>query len=159
MKNDEIPHETLFKLLFQFLRITKKFNELEKISIDLENNEKLYPSEFHIIEALGNNRANNVTQLSYNFQITKGAVSQVANKLYYKGFINKERNKNFGKEIILSLTPKGINAFGILNKRHEKMAKEFTTYLESFKSEEIDSFVQILCKIEEYIDIFLKDKI
>ena len=35
MNNNEITHETLFKLLIQFLRTTKKFNELEKMSIDL----------------------------------------------------------------------------------------------------------------------------
>lgn len=159
MNNNEITHETLFKLLIQFLRTTKKFNELEKMSIDLGDGEKLYPSEFHIIEALGNNRGNNVTELSHSFQITKGAVSQVVNKLHDKGFVNKERNKDYGKEVILSLTPKGQNTFMILNKQHEKMGKEFISYLGNFKSEEIDSFIQILNKIEEYIDAFLRDEI
>lgn len=159
MKSNEITHETLHKILIQFLRTTKKFNEFEKMSIEIGNNEKLFPSEIHIIEAIGSNRANKVTELSHIFHITKGAVSQVVNKLNNKGFIHKERNKDFGKEIILSLTPKGQSVFEILNKNHEIMAEEFISYLGNFKSEEIDSFIQILGKIEEYIDAFLKDEV
>lgn len=159
MKDEEISHETLHIILIQFLRTTKKFNEFEKMSIELENNERLYPSEFHIIEAVGNNRANKVTELSQKFHITKGAVSQVVNKLHDKGFINKERNKDFGKEIVLSLSEKGQRAFEIQNKMHKKMEKEFVSYLESFSPEQINSFVQILAKIEDYIDAFLKDEL
>ena len=159
MKTDVITHETLHKLLIQFLRTTKKFNEFEKLSIDIGNNEKLFPSEIHVIEAIGSKRANKVTELSYIFHITKGAISQVVNKLQSKGFIHKERNKDFGKEIILSLTPKGEDVFKIISKQHELMAEEFINYLGNFKVEEIDYFVLILSKIEEYIDAFLKDEI
>lgn len=159
MKSNEITHETLHKILIQFLRTTKKFNEFEKMSINIGNGEKLYPSEIHVIEAIGSNRANKVTELSHIFHITKGAISQVVNKLHDKEFIYKERNKDFGKEIILSLTPKGDNVFKIISKRHEIMAGEFISYLGNFNAEEIDSFVLILGKIEEYIDAFLKDEI
>jgi DNA-binding MarR family transcriptional regulator len=159
MKSNEITHETLHKILIQFLRTTKKFNEFEKMSIDIGNGEKLFPSEIHVIEAIGGNRANKVTQLSYLLHVTKGAISQVVNKLHDKGFIHKERNKDFGKEIILSLTPKGENVFKIMDKQHEIMAEEFISYLDEFKVEEIDSFVLILGKIEEYIDAFLNDEV
>lgn len=159
MKQDKITPETLHGLLIQFIRTTKKFNEFEKMSIELANSEKLYPSELHIIGAIGRNQANKVTELSYMFHITKGAVSQVVNKLHNKGFVTKQRNKDFGKEIILSLTPKGQEAFEIQNELHEKLKNEFIEYLSTFSPEQIDSFIQIMSKIEDYIDAFLKDKI
>lgn len=158
MKPDEITHETMFKMMVQFLRITKKFNELEKMSIDVGIGEKLYPSEFHVIVAVGSRYENTVTGLSKRLEITKGAVSQVVNKLQDKGFINKERNKDYGKEIILSLTEKGQNAFKIQDDSHKKMEEEFINHLKMFTPEQIDSFLQILPKIEEYIDTFLKNK-
>ncbi|HEX7468801.1 MAG TPA: hypothetical protein VF324_09490, partial [Methanobacterium sp.] len=77
MKNNEIASEALFKIMVLFLRITKKFHELEKVSIDIGDGEKLYPSELHVIEAVGNGYGNKVTVLSEKFGITKGAVSQV----------------------------------------------------------------------------------
>jgi len=158
MKPDEITHETIFELMIQFIRITKKFNELEKMAIDVGIGEKLYPSEFHVIVAVGSGYENTVTGLSRKLDITKGAVSQVVNKLHEKGFVNKERNKDYGKEIILSLTEKGQNAFKIQEDFHRKMEVEFINHLEAVTPEQIDSFLLILPKIEEYIDTFLRNK-
>ena len=152
---DEIETEKLQKILVQFIRTTKKFNEFEKVPIELESGERLYPSELHIIEAIGNHRANKVTDLSQKFHITKGAISQVVNKLYDLGFVHKERNKDFGKEILLSLTQKGLDAFEIQNRMHKSMEDEFINYLGNFSPNEIDSFIQILLKIERYLDKFL----
>ena len=158
MKPDEITHETIFKIMIQFIRITKKFNELEKMSIDVGIGEKLYPSEFHVIVAVGSGYENTVTGLSKRLEITKGAVSQVVNKLHEKGFVNKERNKDYGKEIILSLTEKGQNAFKIQDEFHKEMETEFIQRLENVTPEQMDSFLQILPKIEDFIDIFLRNK-
>lgn len=158
MKPDQITHETIFKLMIQFIRITKKFNELEKMAIDVGIGEKLYPSEFHVIVAVGSGYENTVTALSKRFGITKGAVSQVVNKLHEKGFVSKERNKDYGKEIILSLTEKGRNAFEVQENFHKKMESEFIKHLETITPEQMDSFLQILPKIEEYIDTFLRDE-
>lgn len=158
MKPDEITHEIIFKLMIQFIRITKKFNELEKMSVDVGNGEKLYPSEFHVIVAIGSNYEKTVTELSKKFEITKGAVSQVVNKLHEKGFVNKERNEDYGKEIILSLTPKGWIAFEIRDELHKKMETEFIKHLETINPEQMDSFLLILDRIEEYINTFLRNK-
>ena len=158
MRSDQINHETIFQLMVHFQRITKKFNELEKMSIDVGDGEKLYPSEFHVIVAVGSGYENTVTGLSKRLEITKGAVSQVVNKLHEKGFLNKERNKDYGKEIILSLTEKGQNAFKVRDDFHQKMEKEFINHLEMFTPEQIESLLQVLPKIEEYIDTFLKNK-
>lgn len=159
MKSNEITQETLCKILVQFMRIKKKFDKLEHVSIDIGDGEKLFPSELHVIDAIGNNNTSTVTEISRKFGITKGAVSQVVNKLLEKGFINKERNKVYGKEIILSLTEKGWKAFKIMDKFHRKMEKDFVNHLETFTPEEIDSFLEIMGKIEEHIDTFLKYEI
>jgi len=125
LKTDEVTHGTIFEILTLFIRINKKFNRIESQSIEVTDEVKLYPSELHIIEAIGYNYAVNVTSLSRKFGITKGAVSQVVNKLFDKGFVGKERNRDYGKEIILSLTEKGWMAFDILGKFHDRMEKEF----------------------------------
>jgi len=156
---NEITRETLFKILAQFIRIKKKFDKIERMQVDIGDGEKLYPSEIHVIVAIGNNQGKTVTEISKKFGITKGAISQVVNKLLEKGFINKERNKAYGKEIILSLTKKGQKAFKIQDKFHQKMEIEFINHLETFTPQEIDSFMEIMAQIEEYIDTFLKDEL
>lgn len=156
MKTNIINQETIFEILIQLIRISKKFNEIENLNIDIGNGEKLYPSEIHIIVAVGNNKGKTVTELSKIFGITKGAVSQVVNKLALKDFINKERNKEYGKEIILSLTDKGHKAFEIQNEFHKNMEIEFIKYLENYTSDEITAYLEIMGKIEEYVDEFFK---
>ena len=158
MKPDEINHETIFRIMVHFQRITKKFNELEKMSIDVGNGEKLYPSEFHVVVAVGKGYENTVTGLSKRFQITKGAVSQAVNKLHEKGFLSKERNKKYGKEIILALTEKGQNAFEIQDNFHSKMKEEFVNHLDDVAPEQLDSLLIILAKIENYVDMFLREE-
>ena len=156
MESMDYTHETTFKMMILFIRITKKFNELEKLSIDMGNGEKLYPSELHVIDAIGNNYGNNVTELSKKFKITKGAVSQVVNKLFKKEYLKKERKKGYAKEVVLSLTEKGWNAFKIQEDMYKKMEEEFFKYLGTLESEKIDSFNEIMGKIEEAIDTFLR---
>ena len=159
MKTDEINHETIYEILTLFIRINKKFDQIENHAIDIGGGIKLYPSELHVIEAIGNNYANNVTKLSVRFGITKGAVSQVVNKLFEKDLVSKERNRDYGKEIILSLTEQGWTAFDIQNEFHKKMAHEFIKYLDTFTPGQIDSFLEIMSKIEDYVETFLRNDV
>jgi DNA-binding MarR family transcriptional regulator len=155
MKNKDIMRETTVEMLLLFIRINKKFQELEKMSIDIGSGEKLYPSELHILDAVGNDYGNNVTDLSIKFGITKGAVSQVVNKLYNKDFLKKERKTGYGKEVVLSLSEKGLKAFKIQDDLHKKMDDEFFNYLGTLEPDKIVSFIEIMGKIEEVIDRFL----
>jgi len=155
MKKSELSHEKTIELMVSFIRITKKFNELEKVSIDMGDGEKLFPSELHILDSIGNNYGNSVTELSKSFEITKGAVSQVVNKLFEKGYINKDKKPGHVKEIILTPSEKGWKAFKILDDVHRNMENEFFKYLYTVESEKINSFIEIMDRIEDFIDTFL----
>jgi DNA-binding MarR family transcriptional regulator len=158
MDEKKISHEKTLEIMVTFIRITKKFNELEKFSIDMGDGERLYPSELHILDAIGNDYGNSVTELSKKFGITKGAVSQVVNKLFEKGYLKKEREDGYAKEIKLSPSEKGWKAFKILDEIHKKMEDEFFKYLGDVKSEKLVSFTEIMEKIEEFIDTFLSQE-
>ncbi len=159
MENTEINHEVTFKIMVLILRITKKFNELEKMSIDIGSEEKLYPSELHVIDSVANNYGNSVTEMSKKFGITKGAVSQVVNKLFDKGFLKKDKKPGNTKEIVLSLTEKGWKAFNIMDEVHKQMEEEFFGYMDGIEEEKLESFIEIMGKIEEFIDTFLKHEL
>ena len=156
MSSPEITHEKIIEIFMQLMRIGKLFNDIENFTIIMDQGEKLYPSEIHVIAAVGNGLANQVTILSQKFGITKGAVSQVVNKLSNKGYLKK---KSLGKEIILSLTPKGQMVFDIQDKLHKKVETNFVEYLDNLSPEEIDSFLNIIGKIEDIIVSFLSEEL
>lgn len=49
-------------------------------------------------------------------------------------------------------------AFEIQVKYHQKMEFDFIKYLEDFTPDQIDSFMEIMGKVEDYVDTFLRNE-
>lgn len=141
-------------LMSHFIKISYKLTELEKIPIDFGAGEVLYPSEIHTIDAIGN-KVDTVTAISNKFGITKGAVSQVIVKLNKKGYINKIRNEVYSKEIILSLTDKGLKAYKIHKKWHKIMDTGMSDLINSYSDEWVNVFQDLLVQFEKQIDRYM----
>lgn len=142
-------------LIHLFLRLGTKFVELEKKAVDLGTGEKLYPTELHIIDAIGSGNGNTVTELCEYFDVTKGAVSQSLSRLERKGHIEKRRNKNYSKEKIISLTPKGIEVFTAHQALHKKMNSEIAKSLNRYSESEIALLKEYLILSERNIQKFI----
>jgi len=136
------------------IRLMNKFNKLIKQPHDFGINDLLYPMEIHTIDTIGKNQGKTVTELCNLFGITKGAVSQVIGKLYCKGYVNKIRNKDFGKEKLLSLTSKGYSAFKAHTKFHNAMDKSILHKSGNISLRQIEQFKKVIEKIEVHIDMY-----
>jgi DNA-binding MarR family transcriptional regulator len=149
-----MKNETTYNITNQLINITCKLNELEKIPIDFGTDELLYPSEIHTIDAVGD-QFDTVTAISNKFGITKGAVSQIIIKLNKKGYIQKSRNEAYSKEIILSLTDKGLKAYTAHKKLHEIMDAGFTKLINNFPDEWLQTFRDMLTQLEKQVDKYM----
>ncbi|ADZ10150.1 regulatory protein MarR [Methanobacterium lacus] len=146
------------KMMMQFIRMNKKFQKFEKNPIEFGDGQKLYPSEIHILDAVGSGVANNVTVLSQKFGITKGAVSQVVNKLHEKQLIKKEKIEGNAKEVKLTLTSHGRNAFKIQDELHKNFENEFFNYFKNLEQDKVDSYLEIMDTIDLFMDKVLNDQ-
>ncbi|MTK63496.1 MAG: MarR family transcriptional regulator [Methanobacterium sp.] len=146
------------EMMMYFIRVNKKFQKFEKNPIEFGEGKKLYPSEIHILDAVGNGVGNNVTVLSQKFGITKGAVSQVVNKLHEKNLIKKEKMDGNAKEVKLTLTRHGRNAFKIQDDLHKNFENEFFNYFKNLEQYKVDSFFEIMDRIDLFMDKFLNDQ-
>ena len=144
--------QTVVEVMMQFYRVVNKINELEKMPYDFGVGEKLYPSEIHTIQAIGNNSGINVTELAKKLGITKGGVSQMVSKLKKRGFINKVRHMENDKEVLLILTQKGRQAYEGHEKFHNEMYMDFMQYMSDISPEQIDMFRNILEKVDFYVN-------
>jgi DNA-binding MarR family transcriptional regulator len=142
----------LHDIIIQFTRIMNKFNELEKEPVDFGTGEKLFPSEIHTVQAIGAKPGITTTEISSMFGITKGAVSQVTAKLHRRGYLHKERNREYGKEIFLTLTEKGGIAYRNHELFHKKMAADISKFADSFPPKDIQQFSRILEQLEVQIE-------
>ncbi len=149
-----MKEKKISSLMNHFIKISYKLTELEKIPIDFGAGEVLYPSEIHTIDAIGD-KVDTVTAISNKFGITKGAVSQVILKLNKKGYIKKVRNEVYSKEIILSLTDKGLKAYKTHKKWHKTMDSEMSELISSYSDEWVCIFQDLLVQFEKQIDRYM----
>ena len=136
-------------------KIKNKLNKLEKKSVDFGTGEKLYASELHTIEAIGEKYGNTVTELCNLFGTTKGAVSQIISKLEKKQLISKKRNTDYAKEINISLTEKGWVIFKSHKKLHKIMDVEFLSFMKTIPEDQLKTFLSILKNMEKYVGEFM----
>ncbi len=136
-------------------RLANRYFILARATVDFGTGEKLTASEIHSIEAVGNNKGITVSKLSVILGITKGAVSQMIGKLERKGYVSKARPTDSWKELELSLTVKGEKAFRGHVAFHRKMESAMLEEIEKYSSQEIESHLELMKKIEGQIDRYI----
>ncbi|WP_410508787.1 MarR family transcriptional regulator [Methanosarcina hadiensis] len=134
------------------IRILNKAYALEKKPVDIGHGVLLYPSEFHLIEAVGKNPAENMTSIAYRLGVTKGAISQMVKKLEKKGLVEKVRTPENKKEITLKLTEFGKEAFEWHRSLHELMEAGIRRELEKMSDTEIEAFLRVYGHLEGMLD-------
>lgn len=139
------------------IRLVNKYNRLDSKALDFGTGDLLYPSEIHIIEAIGKNHGNTVNEICQKFGVTKGAISQIVYKLSKKGLVTKKRKPDFYKEIMLSLTAKGRKAFKGHENLHKLMDEDLYKNMSHFDKDKIENFEVVLriieSRIEKYIEL------
>ncbi len=138
----------------KFIRVLNKFYELEKARFDFGTEQLLSPSEIHTVVAIGKNKDINVTGLSKQQGITKGAVSQMLSKLEKKGLVQREKKGDSAREVVVSLTDKGQQAFEGHERFHYEM---YVDFIQAFSIEEFAVLDKLTDKLEFFVDTYIKE--
>lgn len=138
-----------------FTRLFLKYDSLEKTPIDLGGGEKLTAAQVHTIEAVGKGFGETVTGLSEYFKITKGAVSQVVNKLHDGGYLLKIKRAGNDKEILLELTDKGKQIFDMHEQANQATLTMLEKLAEKYSEQEIKAFLAVLGDVDQIISQYL----
>ena len=148
-------HKAFINFAETFNRIINKFASIEKKPRDFGTGDLLYPSEIHNIEIIGRNPGINVTNLAKKMGVTKGAVSQIVNKLERKNLVGKFRDSSNEKEVMLKLQKKGELAFNGHEDFHSKFYSEIMEEVDDMTPEQIIFFQNILGKIDKYLSTYM----
>ncbi len=119
-----------------FERIIGKITENHRKPRDYGIGEVLYPSEIQTILLIGQNPGISVTELADKNGVTKGAVSQLLNRLDAKELIIRNEDPRNLSRINLDLTPRGKKAFKSYRNRHRKNDLVILKFLESLNEKE-----------------------
>jgi DNA-binding MarR family transcriptional regulator len=136
----------------RLLRVFNKFLENQKRPRRYGLEELLYPAEMHLITLIGSFPEAGVTELARKGGVTKGAVSQTAQKLAQKGLITKEEDPENGTRVIFRLTNKGKVAFYSHERMHEETDRKLFAFLRKLRSAEFKLLVRFLDLLEQGIE-------
>ena len=104
--------EKLYGTLNELL--VKLFNDILQIEEHSLKNEKfndLSITEIHVIEAIGLNQERNMSSVARDLDITIGTLTIAINNLLRKGYVNRTRSEEDRRIVLISLTPKGKEAY------------------------------------------------
>jgi DNA-binding MarR family transcriptional regulator len=149
-------NQILNDMIEQTLRLINKYNSLEKKLYNFGIDELLTPAEIHTIDCIGRNSGINVTNLAEKLGVTKGAVSQMVNKLKKRDLVTKLKDSENDKDVILLLSKKGKITFDGHIKFHMDMYNDIKRLIENISINEINSFMEIINKVEFYLDGYKK---
>ena len=145
--------EQLMQLIQGFVRIMNKFNAGEKKPLDYGKDiGLLYRAEVHTIEAIGDNPGINVTELALYLGVTKGAISQVIDKLVKKGLVDKSMPSPGVNEVALNLTEKGTLVHVKHKEYHTGMYKKITRLMADCSADQLEFLANLQNVIEDFLD-------
>ena len=110
---------------------------------------ELYPSEVHAIECIATNSTVNLTELSRQLGVTRGAVSKSVAKMEKMGLMRRYKYVSNQKEVYLHLTELGVQAYEGHKRYHESMDRAMKAYGDQLAE---DAQQEILRFLQAYLE-------
>lgn len=133
-------------------RIFNKYNAKTREPRDYGLPEKIYSSEIHMLETIGEHDGVTGTELAALLGITKGAVSQTTGKLLKKGLIEKKLDAERQQMILIRPTELGWNIIREHRKFHEEMLSRINAALDGASKQTLKTIDNLLDAIDTSLD-------
>lgn len=136
----------------KFYILVSKFNQKSKKPKYYGTEDLLYPAEVHLIEIIGAHKRITTTEIAKTLGITKGAVSQVTNKLIAKDLIVKEVSPIKANEVFIYLTKNGEKVFLYHREMHRGMSEKVNAELATLSPESRQALENIFNFLEDSLN-------
>jgi DNA-binding MarR family transcriptional regulator len=140
------------ELFDSLLRLVNKYNALGKHPMTYGTQHKFYHSERHMLDIVGDDPGLNITEFAKAAGITKGAISQVVDKLEKKGALKRFKSDDNNKEIKLKLTHRGEQIYAHHQSVNEESINALWRELKKHPEDKIEFLTQMFRWFEQYLD-------
>lgn len=131
------------------VNLFKNILNIEEKSLRLRGVKGVSMTEVHAIEAIGINGSKTMSQVASKLDVTLGTLTTCINKLVSKGYVERIRDEEDRRIVLVSLTEKGKLVFKIHQNFHEEMIEHMILDLKLDEDE-------ILLKSLERIKVFFE---
>lgn len=140
-----------------FKEIYEKEEILGKIAFRGEY-EKYGVSEIHCIDFIGKIENPNVTKISENMNMTRGAISKICKKLLNSKLIDKYKKPENDKEIYFKLTKSGEELYKCHEIKHNKWEERNNNFFKNVDREEQEIVASFLKKFNNFLDKIIESE-
>ena len=148
MKTREEIFNELLESIYELSRNTSAY---ENIPRKYGTEDELYMVEAHTIDLIGENVKVSPSHLVKLTNKTKGAISQMVDKLFKKGLVIKYKNPTNSREVIIELSEKGKQAY----KYHKELDRieygKILSRLDQFSTEDFINFMKIASVVNDHM--------
>jgi DNA-binding MarR family transcriptional regulator len=152
----KIKSKNKIKISHAFSQVMTKLSEIDRKTRYYGTDQPLYEAEIHMIKSIEENEGIHVTGLADMLGVTKGAVSQIIQKLVRKGMIVKDVDPRNLSRLVLRLTPKGETAYCHHEELHQKFDVLFNSALENASEKKKAFLHDFLNALDKMFDDFEK---
>lgn len=154
MTRDEVFFE-LMESIYEVSRITSVY---ESIPRKYGTDDELFMVEAHTINLIGDKIKTNTSELTQLTDKTKGAISQMVDKLVKKGLVLKYKNPTNNREVIIELTEKGQQVYEYHKELDKMEYAKILNRLDEFSTEDFEKFIKISSILSDITRESLKNK-
>lgn len=139
--------KAFYKMMEVIYEVARKVNAYANIPRKYGVEEELYMVEVHTINVIGEKKHTNVSQIAKATFKTKGAVSQMIDKLIKKDIVVKYKNPEDNREVILELTEKGQKIYEYHKQKDKVAFDRYLSRLDEFTEEDFLKYIEISSRI------------
>lgn len=140
-----------------FQRTVHKYTRFEEQKRYYGTDILITVAEIHTVDAIGNNESINLINLSKILGVTKGSVSQMIYKLVDKGLVCKSVSPDSDREIVITLSEKGRQAYEGHRQMHRQSKQKMNSIVEKMNPELLKEALIYMERFEESLDQLLNE--
>lgn len=137
--------------------IYEKEETLGKLSFKGEY-EKYGLSEIHCIDLIGKIEDPNVTKISQNMNMTRGAISKISKKLLNSNLIDRYKKPGNDKEIYFKLTELGEKLYKHHELKHKQWEERNNKFFKNIDKKDQEVVASFLKKFNNYLDEIIESE-
>lgn len=155
MKTREQVFNELIESIYEVSRSTSAY---ESIPRKYGTEDELYMVEAHTINLIGEKSKVSPSYLANLTNKTKGAISQMVDKLLKKGLVIKYKNPTNNREVIIELSDKGKQAYKYHKELDQIEYGRMLSRLNQFSTEDLINFTKIASVINDHVKNLIQNK-
>lgn len=150
-----------FDIICTIKKIFNFYLSSERFQNDCFGEEDSYhEKKIQLLKCIIDNPNKTITEIAEETSRTKSAVSQIVKKLVEKGLIEVEKDNLDKRKLVFIPTEKGVRVNSANRKYNIKMAKFLSKFLEDYTEKDIELFLKLLDRYNEFqkLEYSLKDR-